>query len=65
MSPFPFPGVAAKYNGNLAIFPPPSSQSQQEVRNSRIYFIIYMRKEKKSRFFRLLENYLLVMVTVM
>ncbi|XP_015900770.3 GBF-interacting protein 1-like isoform X2 [Ziziphus jujuba] len=30
LSPFPSPGVATKYNGNVTILPPPSSQSPQE-----------------------------------
>ncbi|GMY09621.1 GBF-interacting protein 1 isoform X2 [Fagus crenata] len=30
LSPFPSPGVANKYNGNVAVLPPPSSQSPQE-----------------------------------
>lgn len=31
VSPFPSPGVAAKYNGNVAVLPPQTSQSPQEV----------------------------------
>ncbi|CAK7349150.1 unnamed protein product [Dovyalis caffra] len=33
VSPFPAPGVASKYNGNVAVLPPHSSQSPQEGMN--------------------------------
>lgn len=31
VSPFPTPGVATKYNGNVAVLPPHTSQSPPEV----------------------------------
>ncbi|KAJ0111342.1 hypothetical protein Patl1_01803 [Pistacia atlantica] len=36
VSPFPSPGVAAKYNGNVAVLPPQTSQSPQEGGNSLV-----------------------------
>ncbi|KAB5527755.1 hypothetical protein DKX38_021602 [Salix brachista] len=36
VSPFPAPGVASKYNGNVAVLPPHTSQSPQEVGNSLV-----------------------------
>lgn len=36
VSPFPAPAVAAKYNGNVAVLPPHTSQSPQEVGNSLV-----------------------------
>lgn len=35
LSPFPSPGVATKYNGNVAVLPPPNPQSPQEVCTSK------------------------------
>ncbi|KAJ4824702.1 hypothetical protein Tsubulata_040806 [Turnera subulata] len=36
VSPFPSPGVATKYNGNVAVLPPHTSQSPQEGGNSLV-----------------------------
>ncbi|KAG6748794.1 hypothetical protein POTOM_048728 [Populus tomentosa] len=36
VSPFPAPGVASKYNGNVAVLPPHTSQSPQEGGNSLV-----------------------------
>ncbi|CAN1236068.1 GBF-interacting protein 1-like, partial [Linum grandiflorum] len=36
VSPFPSPGVAAKYNGNVAVLPPHTSQSTREGTNSLV-----------------------------
>ncbi|CAL1393036.1 unnamed protein product [Linum trigynum] len=36
VSPFPSPGVATKYNGNVAVLPPHTSQSPQEGTNSLV-----------------------------
>ncbi|KAK6259611.1 hypothetical protein SCA6_014085 [Theobroma cacao] len=36
VSPFPSPGVATKYNGNVAVLPPQTSQSPQEGGNSLV-----------------------------
>lgn len=36
ISPFPSPGVAAKYNGNVAVLSPQTSQSPQEGGNSLV-----------------------------
>ncbi|KAI9382737.1 hypothetical protein POPTR_014G169900v4 [Populus trichocarpa] len=36
VSPFPAPGVASKYNGNVAVLPPHTSQSLQEGGNSLV-----------------------------
>ncbi|KAJ8748229.1 hypothetical protein K2173_000637 [Erythroxylum novogranatense] len=36
VSPFPSPGIAPKYNGNVAVLPPHTAQSPQEAGNSLV-----------------------------
>lgn len=46
LSPFPSPGVATKYNGNLAVLSPSSSQSPQEVCTDKTPSLSFLLREK-------------------